>query len=184
MSRIASPFVVSRRTDSNTFQLTINPSSGLPGHICRQWRRKSFHAFPAELAQYRNPETKPAAKASAFALIQYLKKKQDELKTHDAAFHDIPANILFCDYIYQFWDFETSNYFRELETMGKEPHREHASEMQKSVDRYYRPYFESLPLQEITEELLQEFVVHLKIDKRLAASTVNSARNAAFVALR
>jgi hypothetical protein len=89
MSRVANPFVVSRRTDSHTFQLTINPSSGLPGHVCRQWRRKSFQAFPSELAQYRNPETKPVAKAGAFALIAFLKKKHDELSAQIAAGQDV-----------------------------------------------------------------------------------------------
>jgi len=90
----------------------------------------------------------------------------------------------FCDYLHEFWNFETSDYFRELETMGKEPHQEHADEMQKAVERYYRPYFQSKLLVQIDEESLQKFVVHLKLDKKLAASTVNSARNAAFVALR
>jgi integrase len=184
MPRSAEPYVVSRRNDSKTFQITVNPSSGLPRSICRLWRRRSFQTFPAELAQYRAPKDKPAAKAGAFALITFLKKKQDETSAQGAAVPDIPVKTLCCDYLFQFWDFGTSDYFRELETMGKEPHQEHASEMQKSIDRYYRPYFGSLPLQEITEEQLQKFVVYLKIDKSLSASTVHSARNAAFVALR
>jgi integrase len=91
---------------------------------------------------------------------------------------------LFCDYLHQFWDFDTSDYFRELETMGKEPHIEHAQEMQKAVKRYYLPYFENKLLCQIDEESLQKFIVYLKIDKKLSASTVNSARNVAFVALR
>jgi hypothetical protein len=67
--------------------------------------------------------------------------------------------------------------------MGKEPHQEHADEMQKSVVRYYRPYFGNKLLCQIDEEYLQKFVVYLKTEKKLAASTVNSARNVAFVAL-
>jgi hypothetical protein len=60
----------------------------------------------------------------------------------------IDRKTIFCDYLYQFWDFDTSVYFRELETMGREPHPEHALEMQKIVERYYRPYFDSIPLLE------------------------------------
>jgi integrase len=90
----------------------------------------------------------------------------------------------FCDYLHRFWDFETSEYFREQETVGREPHAEHALEMQKAVERYYRPYFQAKLLCQIDEEALQKFVVFLKLDKKLAASTVNSARNAALVALR
>jgi hypothetical protein len=68
--------------------------------------------------------------------------------------------------------------------MGKEPHVDHALDMQKVVERYYRPYFKNKLLCQIDGETLQQFIVYLKIDKRLAASTVNSTRNAAFVALR
>ena len=53
----------------------------------------------------------------------------------------IDRKTLFCDYLYQFWDFYNSEYFREQETMGKEPQPEHAFHMQKAVIRYYKPYF-------------------------------------------
>ena len=90
----------------------------------------------------------------------------------------------FCDYLYNFWDYEKSEYFREQETMGKEPQPEHAFEMQKTIDRYYRSYFKDMLLSQLDEDALQKFIVYLKIDKKLAASTVNSARNAAIKALR
>jgi len=96
----------------------------------------------------------------------------------------IDRKIMFCDYLRNFWDFETSDYFRELETMGKEPHPEHALEMQKAVERYYNSYFQNKLLCQIDGDTLQQFIVYLKIEKKLAASTVNSARNAALVALR
>jgi integrase len=98
--------------------------------------------------------------------------------------NNIAKSTLFCDYLYQFWDFETSGYFRELETMGRTSHAEHAHEMQMNVERYYRPYFQKTLLSQINEDTLQEFIVHLKVDKKLASSTVNSARNAAIKALR
>jgi hypothetical protein len=41
----------------------------------------------------------------------------------------IARTTTFCDYLYQFWNFDASEYFKELATMGKEPHREHAEEM-------------------------------------------------------
>jgi hypothetical protein len=38
---------------------------------------------------------------------------------------DTPCTVQqsFCDYLLNFWDFDTSGYFRELATMGKEPKR-------------------------------------------------------------
>ena len=98
--------------------------------------------------------------------------------------NNITKKTLFCDYLYQFWDFNTSEYFREQETMGKEPHAEHSDEMQEAVNRYYRPYFQNTLLSQIDEEALQKFVIYLKKDKNLVASTVNSARNVATVALK
>ena len=93
----------------------------------------------------------------------------------------VARTITFCDYLYQFWDFYTSGYFRELETMGKEPHLEHVLEMQNMVERYYWSYFKNKKLCQIDGETLQEFIVYLKMEKQLAASTVNSTRNAAKV---
>jgi len=75
MPRPQKPYTTPRRGDSKTFQLTINPSSGLPQRVCREWRRKSFQDLPGALAQYKNPKTKNAAEAGAFALIEYLKKQ-------------------------------------------------------------------------------------------------------------
>ena len=67
---------------------------------------------------------------------------------------NVAKTTVFCDYLKQFWDFKTSSYFRELETMGREPHPEHALEMQKIVERYYLPYFHSKLLCQIDEEAL------------------------------
>jgi integrase len=97
---------------------------------------------------------------------------------------NIAKKTLFCDYLHQFWDFETSGYFREQKTIGKEPHIEYAQDMQYYVKRYYRPYFQSTLLCEIDEESMQQFIIYLKVDRNFAAATVNSARNTALVALR
>jgi hypothetical protein len=74
MAKLPKPFVVTKRTDSKTFRLTINLTSGLPERVCAGWRRVSFQDLPDELAQYRAPKTKSATEAGAMALIAYLKK--------------------------------------------------------------------------------------------------------------
>jgi integrase len=102
-------------------------------------------------------------------------------KTQNAG---VDRKTLFCDYLFQFWDFETSDYFREQETMGREPHIEHATNMQQAVDRHYRPYFKNTLLCQITEEALHAFIIYLKTQKHFAASTINSIRNASTKALR
>jgi len=104
MSKTAKPFTTPRRNDSKTFQLTLNPSCGLPGRVCDEWRRRSFHDLPDELAQYRSPRTKTAAEAAAFALINYLKKKQEEGSARRIVILDITVG----DWLEKFTRIETS----------------------------------------------------------------------------
>jgi len=105
-------------------------------------------------------------------------------------------NMNFCDYLCNFWDFDTSDYIKERTTEGKQPMKSHPLEMKGIINRYYRLYFKQLLLCEITEEKITEFLVYLRTEKShiknankkpkigLAASTVKQARNAAIVPLR
>ncbi|AEF82212.1 tyrosine-type recombinase/integrase [Leadbettera azotonutricia] len=93
-------------------------------------------------------------------------------------------SMSFCDFLTGFWDFDTSEYFKELQTMGKEPHRAHAQEQQKLVVRYYSDYFGNILLYKIEELKFVSFLVYLKQEKKLSASTINQARNVAVKALR
>jgi len=77
MPRTQDPFVVSKRNDSETYSLTLNPASGLPPRICREWQRKSFSNFPPELLPYSMPKSKPDARTSAVALIAFLKNETE-----------------------------------------------------------------------------------------------------------
>jgi len=83
------PFVIQRRKDWKTYLITLNISSRLPTKICNEWQRKSFQNFPIELAIYQNPKTRAAADAGAMALIEYLKKKQENGGTQRITLEDI-----------------------------------------------------------------------------------------------
>jgi hypothetical protein len=78
MPRPQKPFTVKKRNDSKTFQFTINPASGLPGKVCRDWQRCSFQDLPDALALYRAPKNKPAAETGVMALIRYLEKRLEQ----------------------------------------------------------------------------------------------------------
>jgi hypothetical protein len=93
-----------RRNDSKTFQLTLNPPCELPARVCQDWKRRSFQYFPDELFQHRNPKIKAAAEAAAFALIGYLKQKQDEGGARRVSAGDITAGA----WIEKFTSIETS----------------------------------------------------------------------------
>jgi len=78
MPRPKKPFVIQKRNDWKTYLITLNATSGLSERVCNEWKRKSFQNFPAELIVYRFPKTKAVAETGAMALIEYLKKKQNE----------------------------------------------------------------------------------------------------------
>jgi hypothetical protein len=77
------PFVVRKRRESKTFLLTLNTASGLSVRICREWNRKSFQNFPAELVIHSNPKTKTAAETGALALIAFPKGSGAAVKKED-----------------------------------------------------------------------------------------------------
>jgi integrase len=105
MPRPQKPFNTPKRRDSKTFQITINPASGLPRQICREWQRKSFQDFPDALAIYRNPKTKAAAEKGAFALIEYLKKNAED----GAIIRQVSAEkITVGEWVQKFTDMESS----------------------------------------------------------------------------
>jgi len=78
MPRTPEPYTIIKRSDSKTFQFTLNFAYGLDDRVCAEWRRRSFHDLPDDLAEFRNPKTRPDAKAAVNALIAYLRKKQEE----------------------------------------------------------------------------------------------------------
>jgi hypothetical protein len=63
MPRVPKPFIIHRRSDFRSFQITLSPSRGLPVAVCREWKRRSFQWFPPELAHHRYPKTRAAAEA-------------------------------------------------------------------------------------------------------------------------
>jgi hypothetical protein len=79
MSRMPKPFTIPRRSDSKTFQITLNLCCGLPDKVCRQWKRRSFLDLPPELSQFRYPKTKAAAEAGTLALIEFLKNTAESV---------------------------------------------------------------------------------------------------------
>ena len=89
MAKYPKPFTIIRRTDSKSYRLTLNPSCGLPERVCGEWSRRSFQHLPTELADYRYPRNKDSAEAGAYALIAYLKRKQEEGCARKVKFEDI-----------------------------------------------------------------------------------------------
>jgi integrase len=163
MSRFAKPFITPRRTDSKTFQFSINTSCGLPHRVCKEWQRRSFHDLPEQLAQYRNPKTKSAAEAGAFALINYLKKKlEEEGSARRVSVEDITVGA----WVEKFTELETS----PRTGINASKNRPYSYDTLDSYKNYYRLHIKDDPIadlkmSEVEEEDIFEFITRLSVSK-------------------
>jgi integrase/recombinase XerD len=168
MARPQKPFTTPRQNDSKTFQLTLNPSCGLPDRICREWKRRSFQDFPDELIQFRNPKTKNAAEAGAFALIEFLKKKAEEGTARKVRSEDITVGA----WIEKFTSSETS----PRTGINASKNRPYSSATLDLYKGYYSVHIKGDPIttlrmSEIEESDILEFINRLSI-KRMAGGCV------------
>jgi integrase len=162
MPKSAKPFTTPRRSDSKTFQITLNESCGLPKRVCDEWCRRSFKEFPDDLANYRHPKTKAAAEAAAFALINYLKKKVDEGSARRVTTEDITVGA----WAEKFTEIETSPR-TGINASKNKPYSLNTLDGYKS---HYNTHIKNDPISklkmaEIEEEDLLEFITRLSVKK-------------------
>ena len=163
MSRSKKPFLIPRRTDSKTYQITLNESCGLPPQVCNDWKRRSFQELPKELANHRQPKTKPAAEAAAFALIQHLKSKLEE---EGSASRNPVSEITVGEWIKKFTAIETSP------RTGINASRNRPYSL-NTIDAYYCYYnchikddpICKLKMSEVEEEDILEYVTRLSVKR-------------------
>ncbi|MDR3160618.1 MAG: hypothetical protein LBU28_03285 [Spirochaetaceae bacterium] len=165
-----------RRGDSKTFQLTITPASGLPAKICREWRRKSFQDLPDELSQYRNPKTKAATEAGAFALIRYLGKMLEENYARRVPDDDITVG----QWIEKFVNIETSP--RTGRNAAK--NRPYSPATLDIYRTYFNTHikddpFAKIKMAEVEEEDVTVFTNRLSLKKKKNGKPLGGTRTAA-----
>jgi integrase len=162
MPRIKKPFTANRRSDTKTFQITLNPSCGLPWRICLEWRRKSFQDLPDALLQYQNPKTRAAAEAAAFALVEYLKKMNEEGTARRVRTEDITVGA----WIEKFILMETS----PRTGLNASRNRPYSPDTVDTYRGYYNTHikgdpFTQLKMAETEEEDVMEFITRLSVKK-------------------
>ena len=168
MSKAQSPFNTPRRSDSKTFQLTLNPTCGLPRRVCDEWFRRSFKDLPDELAQFRTPKNKDAADAAAFALIAHLKKKLEEEGTARRLGAD---DITVGAWLEKFGDIETS----PRTSINNAKNRPPSYDTVDGYKSYYRLHIKNDPISglkmsEVEEDDILEFL------NRLSFSSLKDGR--------
>jgi len=87
-------------------------------YLRQRVRGGSFHVFFIDpftgKQKDRTAGTSDEKRANAIAQEWLAKDLPQKPQTSNVA-----RTIVFCNYLIQFWDFDTSDYFRELETMGR-----------------------------------------------------------------
>jgi hypothetical protein len=173
MAKLPKPFLVTKRTDSKTFRLTINFTSGLPERVCAEWHRGSFQDLPEELAQYRAPKTKPAAEAGAVALIAWLKKKQAEGGARRITAEDVTVG----EWVKKFTAIETS----PRTGINASKNRPYSLDTLKMYNNYYECHIKDDPITglkmtEVEEDDVLDFNTRMSVKKLEDGRTMGGTR--------
>lgn len=87
---------------------------------------------------------------------------------------------LLCDTLYDFWDYEKSEFIRRTQAHGHSISIKHAKCMQAYIKNYWLPYFgNEIFIEDLTLSKLDDFFFHLHDDVGLASETVNKNINCA-----
>jgi len=174
------PFVVSKRTDSKTYRIALHPKCGLPARVCDEWHHKSFANFPAELTQFMNPKTYDAAEVAALALIEYLKKKQEEGGSRKITIDDITVGA----WLERFTSIETS----PRTGINAAKNRPNSQKTLDGYKYYYDAHIKGDPLtklkmMELEEDDITEFCNRLSRHKKADGSLIGGTRTSAGVVI-
>jgi integrase len=161
MARIAEPVIIHKR--GNSFQFTLNSTCGLPRRVCAEWQRRSFRTLPEELSNYRNPNSKPEAKANAQVLITFLRKR---LEAGLSAKRPVAEDITVGAWIEKFTAIETS----PRTGFNASRNRPYSPDTVETYRGYYNTHikgdpFTRLKMAEVEEEDAMEYITRLSVKK-------------------
>ena len=86
-------------------------------------------------------------------------------------------------YLYDFWNFEQSDYIKEKISHGHRISITRSIDMIGAVKNHWEPFFGKINLSEITKKHLRGFSLYVA-DKGLAAKTINNILSAGFIAIK
>jgi len=173
MGRIANPFNILERPDGK-FQFTLNHTCGLPQRVCAEWRRRGFNALPDELANYRNPNSMPQAKASVQVLIAFLKKKQE---TEGSARRAQTEDITVGDWLEKFTAIETS----PRAGINAAENKPYSASTLKGYKKDFNLHIKNDPIcklkmVEVEEEDAFEFITRISVKKQKCGKPMGGTR--------
>ena len=93
--------------------------------------------------------------------------------------------IKLCAYLFNFWDFDKSEFIQRYIAHGNNMTKGHTKNMQSLVKNYWLPYFgEETYVDEVDKVMLDDFFFYLYREKGLKGATVNKAINCGSRAMR
>jgi hypothetical protein len=86
-------------------------------------------------------------------------------------------------YLFNFWDYEKSEYLRDKRAHGKDVTKRYCVEAARKIKRNWQPYFGDMLLAEITRKNLKDFGIAIH-EQGLASATVNNEMSVGITALK
>jgi len=172
MPRPAKPFVTPRRVDSKTFQLTLNPTCGLPPGYARVAAPK-LPGTAGRAGSPSLPQKQGAASAGALALVTFLKKRQEEGSARRVATEDVTVG----EWLEKFTSMETS----PRTGINASRNRPNSLDTLENYHGYFHGHikgdpFTELKMAETEEEDALEYVSRLSVKKLADGRTMGGTR--------
>ena len=158
---------------------------------CRNFNSSSAGKVPLDIIHL----AKQIEESEALQLIELLSKKFDlnlpqdlfplDQKSTGAHKSSEKPKIPLISFLYEFWDYETSEFVKRYLAHGHNITKRHTDMMKGLVKNYWLPYFgEEMTVQELDYPILDDFFFYLHTEKGLKGATVNKAINCGRRAVR
>ena len=93
--------------------------------------------------------------------------------------------IKICEFLWNFWDFDNSEFIKRRIAHGHSITKKHTICMQAYIKNNFLPYFgKDMCIEELDRQKLDDFFFHLRDEKHFSAATVNKNMNCANVGFK
>ena len=139
--------------------------------IATLWLKEGVPIAASHSHHFNNEECKKVQVNESQKLYQPLSQLK---KTYEQ------NRIKLCSYLYEFWDYEKSDFIKRHIAHGYTISKKHTINMQALVKKYWYPYFgDEKYLDDLSKSELEDFFFYLNSKVGLSGETVNKVINCA-----
>lgn len=144
--------------------------------IAGLWLQEGVPLAASHSHYFKNDDCKKFKTTESTCFYQPLSQLQ---KTYEQ------SNIKLCKFLYEFWDYENSDFIKRHIAHGYTISKKHTINMQAFVRKYWYPYFgDEKKLNDLSKSELEDFFFFLNTEVGLSGETVNKIINCASRATR